>query len=66
MEELAEAAAESAGLLGLDETAGLPSWSGHGTGAVRAQTSGRDGNGLRATRARSGAETERGTSPEKP
>jgi MFS family permease len=66
VEELAEGAAEAAGLLGLDETAGLRGWSGNGNRTAPARTSRHDGNGLRATSASSGAETELGTSPENP
>jgi MFS family permease len=50
-EELAEGAAESAVLVGLDESAGLPGINGNGNG----NGSGRNGNGVRAA---SGAETE--------
>jgi MFS family permease len=66
VEELAEGAAQTAGLLGLDETAGRPGWSGNGTGAAPARKSGHDRGGVRATSASSGAETELGTSPENP
>jgi MFS family permease len=66
VEELAEGAAQTAGLLGLDETAGRPGWSGNGTGAAPARKSGHDRGSVRATSASSGAETELGTSPENP
>ncbi len=56
VEELAEGAAEAAGLVGLDETAGLPGGNGHGTAPGR--------NGVRVTSAGSGAETDIGASAE--
>ena len=55
-EELAEGAAQAAGLVGLDETAALPGGNGYGSARTR-------GNGVHAS-ASSGADTELGTSPE--
>jgi MFS family permease len=57
-EELAEGAAESAGLVGLDETAALPGGNGNGNGSAQTR-----GNGVHAS-ASSGADAELGTSPE--
>ena len=55
-EELAEGAAQTAGLVGLDETAALNGGDGDGSARTR-------GNGVHAS-ASSGADTELGTSPE--
>jgi hypothetical protein len=57
-EELAEGAAETAGLVGLDETAAVPGGNGNGT------PRGHDGNGVHAASASSVADTELGTSSE--
>jgi MFS family permease len=59
-EELAEGAAEMAGVLGLDETAALPD--GNGNGTARARRHG--GNGVHTASASSGADTELGTPSE--
>ncbi len=61
-EELAESAAQDAGLVGLDETAALPDGNGNRAGVARGPGNGH--NGVPAASASSGADTERGTSSE--
>jgi len=71
-EELAEGAAESAGILGLDETAALvgldetalPGGNGKRNGAGTARRSGNGHNGVSAASASPGADTEFGSSSE--
>jgi hypothetical protein len=70
-EELAEGAAESAGVLGLDETAALTGLDetaavpgGNGNANRAARRSGNGHNGVSAASASSGADTEFGSSSE--
>jgi hypothetical protein len=66
-EELAEGAALTAGVVGLDETAALTD--GNGNGAARQARNGANGangaNGVRATSGASGAETDRGAASDR-
>jgi hypothetical protein len=72
IEELAEGAAESAGIVGLDEGAALAdldenaavSGNGNGNGARVGRRSGNGHNGVSAASASSGADTEFGSSSE--
>jgi hypothetical protein len=63
-EELAEGAAESAGIVGLDEAAAVPGGTGNGNGTRAARRSGNGHNGVPAASASSSADTEFGSSPE--